>query len=276
MSMLEDLFGKQEISRLRAELLKKSEEVTHLKIEISRLFDGKNTLQRDLIEAQKEASKSATTLASTQQRLDQVAKVKDQLTSDFESFRQASISQTTQTSKAIADLQQSLAGVTADLLTAKQSLVNKEQEVKDSRRNYDQVERGYQEREKKLADKSERLLQERQKFQQQSIDLQSREQRWKQIIEPKILVYEQHLKIDLREKQLDDRQNELVEIAKVLQEREADMVRRQCLDDALIARQAEIAEWDKLLTERQGELNAKAGELNQMQSALIERDNTAR
>ena len=238
MSMLDDLFGKQEISRLRAELLKKSEEVTHLKIEISRLFDGKNTLQRDLIEAQKEASKSATTLASTQQRLDQVAKVKDQLTSDFESFRQASISQTTQTSKAIADLQQSLAGVTADLLTAKQSLVNKEQEVKDSRRNYDQVERGYQEHEKKLADKSERLLQERQKFQQQSIDLQSREQRWKQIIEPKILVYEQHLKIDLREKQLDDRQNELVEIAKVLQEREADMVRRQCLDDALIARQA--------------------------------------
>ena len=271
MSMLDDLFGKQEIGRLRAELLKKSEEVTHLKIEVSRLFEGKNTLQRDLIEAQKEASKSAATLASAQQRLDQVAKGKDQLTSDFESFRQASISQTTQTSKAIADLQRSLAGVTADLLTAKQSLVNKEQEVKDSRLNYDQVERGYQEREKKLAEKSERLLQERQKFQQQSIDLQSREQRWKQIIEPKILVYEQHLKIDAREKQLDDRQKELGEIAKVLQEREADMVRRQCLDDALTARQAEIAEWDQLLTERQAELNAKSGELSQMQSELIER-----
>ena len=271
MSMLDDLFGKQEIGRLRAELLKKSEEVTHLKIEVSRLFEGKNTLQRDLIEAQKEASKSAATLASAQQRLDQVAKGKDQLTSDFESFRQASISQTTQTSKAIADLQRSLAGVTADLLTAKQSLVNKEQEVKDSRLNYDQVERGYQEREKKLAEKSERLLQERQKFQQQSIDLQSREQRWKQIIEPKILVYEQHLKIDAREKQLDDRQKELGEIAKVLQEREADMVRRQCLDDALTARQAEIAEWDQLLTERQAELNAKAVELSQMQSELIER-----
>jgi uncharacterized coiled-coil DUF342 family protein len=129
--MLDDLFGKQEISRLKAELLKRSEEVTLLKNEVSKLSEAKNTLHVELVAAQKEASKSGTTLASAQQRLDQVAKGKDQLTSDFESFRQASISQTTQTSKAIADLQQSLAGVTADLLTAKQSLVNKEQEVKD-------------------------------------------------------------------------------------------------------------------------------------------------
>lgn len=100
------------------------------------------------------------------------------------------------------------------------------------------------------------------------MDLHTREQHWKHVIEPQISKYESHVSLDLRQKQIEDRQAQLEQLERALTEREADMVRRQCVDETLKSREAEISEWDQLLSERATELDAKAAALTQKQSDL--------
>jgi len=138
----------------------------------------------------------------------------------------------------------------------------------DLRNLHVEKESRFQEREAKLADKSERLLLERQKFQQQAAELHTREQHWKHVVEPKIKQYEAHLSLDSREQELTRLQSQLDTLKKSLDERDADMLRRQIVDEVLAKREQEINEWEQLLAARTAELDSKQTAQNNQQSDL--------
>ena len=268
MGLLDDFFGKDEINQLKKQLIEKTNEVTRLESSLSTLTNSQLAFEQQVAQLNKavaDGSVSHNTL--TMELAKSQAEIARQAT-EFESFKRTASDQKSQTSTTIAELQKTAAAFAPETAAAKSERDAKANELQRLRAIYDEKDRVYLDREAKLSEKSEKLLQERQKFQQQAMDLHTREQHWKHVIEPQISKYESHVSLDLRQKQVEDRQAQLDELEKALSEREADMVRRQCLDETLKSREAEISEWDQLLSERATELDAKAAALTQKQSDL--------
>ena len=268
MGLLDDFFGKDEINQLKKQLIEKTNEVTHLESSLSTLTNSQRAFEQKVAQLNKavaegSVSHNALTLELAQSK----AEIARQAT-EFESFKRTASDQKSQNSTTIAELQKTAAAFAPEIAAAKSERDAKANELQRLRSIYDEKDRVYLDREAKLSEKSEKLLQERQKFQQQAMDLHTREQHWKHVIEPQISKYESHVSLDLRQKQIEDRQAQLEQLERALTEREADMVRRQCVDETLKAREAEISEWDQLLSERATELDAKAAALTQKQSDL--------
>jgi chromosome segregation ATPase len=268
MGLLDDFFGKDEINQLKKQLIEKINEVTHLESSLSTLTNSQRAFEQKVAQLNKavaegSVSHNALTLELAQSK----AEIARQAT-EFESFKRTASDQKSQNSTTIAELQKTAAAFAPEIAAAKSERDAKANELQRLRSIYDEKDRVYLDREAKLSEKSEKLLQERQKFQQQAMDLHTREQHWKHVIEPQISKYESHVSLDLRQKQIEDRQAQLEQLERALTEREADMVRRQCVDETLKSREAEISEWDQLLSERATELDAKAAALTQKQSDL--------
>lgn len=268
MGLLDDFFGKDEINQLKKQLIEKTNEVTRLESSLSSLTNSQRAFEQKVAQLNKavadgSVSHNALTMELTQSK----AEIARQAT-EFESFKRSASDQKSQNSTTIAELQKTAAAFAPEIAAAKSERDAKANELQRLRSIYDEKDRVYLDREAKLSEKSEKLLQERQKFQQQAMDLHTREQHWKHVIEPQISKYESHVSLDLRQKQIEDRQAQLEQLERALTEREADMVRRQCVDETLKSREAEISEWDQLLSERATELDAKAAALTQKQSDL--------
>jgi chromosome segregation ATPase len=268
MGLLDDFFGKDEINQLKKQLIEKTNEVTRLESSLSTLTNNQMAFEQKVAQLNKAVadgfvSHNALTIELAQNK----AEIARQAT-EFESFKRRASDQKSQNSTTIAELQKTAAAFAPQVAAAKSERDAKANELQRLRSIYDEKDRVYLDREAKLSEKSEKLLQERQKFQQQAMDLHTREQHWKHVIEPQIFKYESHVSLDLRQKQIEDRQAQLEQLERALTEREADMVRRQCVDETLKSREAEISEWDQLLSERATELDAKAAALTQKQSDL--------
>ena len=268
MGLLDDLFGKDEINQLKKQLIEKTNEVTRLESSLSTLTNSQLAFEQKVAQLNKAvADGSVSHNALTMELAQSKAEIARQAT-EFESFKRTASDQKSQNSTTIAELQKTAAAFAPEIAAAKSERDAKANELQRLRSIYDEKDRVYLDREAKLSEKSEKLLQERQKFQQQAMDLHTREQHWKHVIEPQISKYESHVSLDLRQKQIEDRQAQLEQLERALNEREADMVRRQCVDEILKSREAEISEWDQLLSERATELDAKAAALTQKQSEL--------
>ena len=268
MGLLDDFFGKDEINQLKKQLIEKTNEVTRLESSLSTLTNSQLAFEQKVAQLNKAvAVGSVSHNALTMELAQSKAEIARQAT-EFESFKRTASDQKSQNSTTIAELQKTAAAFAPEIAAAKSERDAKANELQRLRSIYDEKDRVYLDREAKLSEKSEKLLQERQKFQQQAMDLHTREQHWKHVIEPQISKYESHVSLDLRQKQIEDRQAQLEQLERALTEREADMVRRQCVDETLKSREAEISEWDQLLSERATELDAKAAVLTQKQSDL--------
>ena len=268
MGLLDDFFGKDEINQLKKQLIEKTNEVTRLESSLSSLTNSQRAFEKKVEQLDKAVTDgSVSHNALTMELAQSKAEIARQAT-EFESFKRTASDQKSQNSTTIAELQKTAAAFAPEIAAAKSERDAKANELQRLRSIYDEKDRVYLDREAKLSEKSEKLLQERQKFQQQAMDLHTREQHWKRVIEPQISKYESHVSLDLRQKQIEDRQAQLEQLERALTEREADMVRRQCVDETLKSREAEISEWDQLLSERATELDAKAAALTQKQSDL--------
>jgi chromosome segregation ATPase len=268
MGLLDDFFGKEEINQLKKQLIEKTNEVTRLESSLLTLKNSQLAFEQQVAQLNKAvADGSVSHNALTMELAQSQAEIARQAT-EFESFKRTASDQKSQTSTTIAELQKTAAAFAPEIAAAKSERDAKANELQRLRAIYDEKDRGYLDREAKLSEKSEKLLQERQKFQQQAMDLHTREQNWKHVIEPQISKYESHVSLDIQQKQIEDRQAHLEQLERALSEREADMVRRQCVDETLKSREAEISEWDQLLSERATELDAKAAALTQKQSDL--------
>ena len=268
MGLLDDFFGKDEINQLKKQLIEKINEVTHLESSLSTLTNSQRAFEQKVAQLNKAVAEgSVSHNALTMELAQSKAEITRQAT-EFESFKRTASDQKSQNSTTIAELQKTAAAFAPEIAAAKSERDAKANELQRLRSIYDEKDRVCLDREAKLSEKSEKLLQERQKFQQQAMDLHTREQHWKHVIEPQISKYESHVSLDLRQKQIEDRQAQLEQLERALNEREADMVRRQCVDEILKSREAEISEWDQLLSERATELDAKAAALTQKQSDL--------
>ena len=268
MGLLDDFFGKDEINQLKKQLIEKTNEVTRLESSLSSLTNSQRAFEKKVEQLDKAVTDgSVSHNALTMELAQSKAEIARQAT-EFESFKRTASDQKSQNSTTIAELQKTAAAFAPEIAAAKSERDAKANELQRLRSIYDEKDRVYLDREAKLSEKSEKLLQERQKFQQQAMDLHTREQHWKHVIEPQISKYESHVSLDLRQKQIEDRQAQLGQLERALTEREADMVRRQCVDETLKSREAEISEWDQLLSERATELDAKAAALTQKQSDL--------
>ena len=268
MGLLDDFFGKDEINQLKKQLIDKTNEVTRLESSLATLTNSQLAFEQQVTQLNKavadgSVSHNALTMELAQSR----AEIARQA-SEFDAFKRTASDQKSQMSTTIAELEKASAAFAPEIAAAKSERDAKASELQRLRAIYDEKDRGYLEREAKLSEKSEKLLQERHKFQQQAMDLHTREQHWKHVIEPQISKYESHVSLDLRQKQVEDRQAQLEQLEAALSEREADMVRRQCVDETLKSREAEISEWDQLLSDRAAELDAKAAALTQKQSDL--------
>lgn len=268
MGLLDDFFGKDEINQLKKELIEKTNEVTRLESSLSTLTNSQLAFEQKVAQLNKDvADGSVSHNALTMELAKSKAEIARQAT-EFESFKRTASDQRSQNSTTIAELQKAAAAFAPEIAAARSERDAKANELQRLRSIYDEKDRVYLDREAKLSEKSEKLLQERQKFQQQAMDLHTREQHWKHVIEPQISKYESHVSLDLRQNQIEDRQAQLEQLERALNEREADMVRRQCVDETLKSREAEISEWDQLLSDRAAELDAKAAALTQKQSDL--------
>lgn len=256
MGLLDDVFGKNEINQLKNQLIDKGKDILQLESQIAELITSNNDLASDLNRQRKSISEKDEALRNVTQKLDDLNRNHHRLNSEFESLRQQNSSQKAECESAISVLQAAIASTKVKSAEVKAERDAMEKDFSALRTLHIEKESRFQEREIKLAEKSERLLQERQKFQQQAAELHTREQHWKHIIEPQIQQYEAHASLDSRQHGLNQLQSQLDALQRSIDEREADMVRRQAVDEALAVREQEINEWEQLLSDRKAALDA--------------------
>ena len=268
MGLFDDIFKREEINQLKKALADKTDEILRLASEITQLSSNRNIIEEELNQLKKLVIDKESSIGSLTNSRDTTQAERTKLGETFEAFKRTSADQIAQAGDTINELQKTLAGLKPEILAAHAARDTKAKALQDLVASNNEKEHRYQEREIRLAEKSEKLLQEHQKFQQQAMDLQSREQHWKHHIEPHIKKYEAHLSLDQRQKQLNELQADLEAVQLSIETREADMVRRQCLDDALGKREKEIVDWNQLLADQDVELNTKSAELKEQQSEI--------
>lgn len=268
MVRLNDWFGKEEISQLKQKLTDKSNDVIRLESHIEKLNDSQLDNQQLVAQLKKEVANCIDSQNSLLTELDEVKAENAQNAVDFDAFKLAADDQKSQSSAQIDELKRIAIALTTESEDARSERDSIANELRRMHEVFAEKELGYVDREAKLAEKSEKLLQERQKFQKQVLDLQAREQHWKHAIAPQIAKYDGHISLDQRQKAIEDREAFLKQLELNLAEREADMVRRQCADQALNAREVEVSEWNQLLADQASELDTKTAVLNQNQIEL--------
>lgn len=255
MGLLDDVFGKNEINKLKNQLLEKSNEILRLESQISSLTASNGDLLDEINSHQQTLSEKQSELDALTDNLEKLSHEHARLVAEVEVLKQNNSTQKTLQQAEISALQAAIDSTKADSAAIKSERDAMAKDFADLRALHLEKESRFQERERKLAEKSERLLQERQKFQQQAAELHTREQHWKHAIEPKLKLYEAHVSLDSREDELNKLQSKLDALHKTLSEQEADMLRRLLVDESLAKREQEITEWEQLLTTRTAELD---------------------
>jgi hypothetical protein len=124
-------------------------------------------------------------------------------------------------------------------------------------------------RESELTRTSQSLISERLEFQQKIAAFNSREKHWREYVEPRLQAYEAHQALDVRERQIEDRQAALA--AEVQKRREALGAKEAAVkteEQAQKTRQQELARID-------AELERRADKLNKFQSRVEQLDKEA-
>ena len=271
MGLLDDFRGKEEIRQLKVELSGKSAEISNLQARLVELNRIILVSEQEMPRLERAASDNAKANVATKREIEEAKVAHGLLVIELESLKQSAVERDVHASTNIADLKKKLEDVAPEVAAVKAARDIALDQIRQLRVTFENKELGYKERESKLAEKSEILLHERQKFQQQAIELHTREQHWRNVVEPKLLRYEAHLSLDVREPQFNGLRDQIEGLERNLRVREAELIRRQCTDETLAKREAEIGDWEKLLSGTSAQLDDRSAEIDQKQTEVDER-----
>jgi len=266
MGLLDDLFGKEKINQLKEMLDEKSQEVALLELNLAQAKFDLNEVSNLIVEFKKIVTDRENVIESLKIDLNKQQSEILQLVSESKALKVLAAEKQSQLENTISNLKASLEKSKLDLIEREKITKSIESEWKKARDSIELKERSFQEREVKLEEKSEKLLKERQKFQQQSAELYSREQRWKQNIEPQLSKYEAHLSLELRELKLEETKALLEKKQISLDSQESDLIRRGLTDEKLRARETEVEDSKRLLALLKVELEVKSKEHSRIDS----------
>ena len=266
MGLLDDLFGKEKINQLKVMLDEKSQEAALAELNLAQAKFDLNEVSNLIVEIKKIVTDREIVIESLNIDLNNKQSENLHLTTEIERLNVVTIEQKSQSERTVSNLQASIAKLKLDLLEREKISKSIESEWKKARESFELKDRTFQEREEKLAEKSEKLLKERQKFQQQSADLHSREQRWKQNIEPQLHKYEAHLSLELRELKLEETRALLEKKQISLETQESDLIERGLTDEKLRARETEVVESKNLLDKFKVDLEVKSEDHSRIES----------
>lgn len=256
MGLLDDLFGKEEITKLRNQLSEKNAEIDRLGSQFAQLNDICISLEKNLSERSQKISSQQDALTNADAKIISLEEQVQRLTMDLGALKTTSSKKHEEDSELIGNLESALSEAKAYVLATNQQRDEIKALLASMQETYEEKDRAYLERESKLAEKSEKLQVERQTFQQQASDLQRREQEWKHRIEPKISQYTTHLSLDEKKKLLEDTQAQIIAREEWLQQKDDELNRRNASDKALNDREKEIQDRNAQLTQKQAEIEA--------------------
>ena len=229
------------------------------------------SLEGDLANFQKIVAEKNSSIQTLNENLSEYKNQRDGLSAELEKNNQSLIAFRLQSDSDIHEANIKIEEVQAELQQVKSESNLEAQKFAELQVRIDEKAASLNEREKRLSEKSEKLQLERQKFQQQATDLYSREQRWKNIIEPQLERYESHQRLDDRKKELEKFQNDLHVEKEDLKIFELDLVRRDCFDERLKSRENDLDRLSEQVKIREAETGKVSASLKNHESELKSR-----
>jgi hypothetical protein len=274
MGLLDDIFGKEEINRLKRLLVEKNNALDSVKNHLDETIKNNSKLirERDVANAQTESITAQLKRANTDNNRNATL---------FEEFRKNNTTQRQITATTTSELRQQLADKIAELNEASSERSAQRIELErlhslfaDKDRQNQQRERQYQDREIKLAEKSEKLQSERHNLEQKLTEFAAKETHWIRTTKIELDKYEKYKSLDILQVEISNQQVQLNLLEQSLTDRENDFVRRQITDETLSIRVVENNERQQLLGEQAAELADRTQELDLRQKALEEQANS--
>lgn len=271
MGLLDGIFGKEEISQLKKQLIDKSDAILKIESQLAELINVRKSLEGELTNFQKIISDKNSSIQSLNENLSNYKNQRDGLSAELEKNNQSLIAFRLKSDSEVKDANLKFEVAQVALHQAVNEFNLETQKFAELQLQIDEKEAQLRDREKRLVEKSEKLQSERQKFQQQAIDLHTRDQRWKNNIEPQLAKYEVHKALDVREAEIQQHQNDLDLKEETLKSFELDLVRRHCFDERLTFREKALNELSVRLHLRENEVEKFSTSLNENEVELKSR-----
>ena len=268
MGLLDGIFGKEEINQLKKQLVEKSDFISKIESQLAELIGVRISLEGELAKFQKIILEKNSSIQTLNENLSEYKYQRDGLSFELEKNNQLLIAFKFQSE---LEINEANLKIEAAQLAFQQALNKSNFEIKkfaELQLKINEKEAEFHEREKRLAEKSDKLQSERQKFQQQATDLHTREQRWKNSIEPQLEKYEFHQTLDTRKMELETHQSDLELKEEALKVFELDLVRRDCFDERLKFRETELNDLNVRLKLRESEVDATSNSLKKHEVEL--------
>ena len=270
MGLLDDIFGKEEISRLTNLLVEQTSEFNELQVELAQKLERINHLSQECerFESQEQAIRIELQKASAD---------KDRNIANLEEYRRNISTQQELHRKTVNDFRQQADQQVAEIKKKNLERDNQDKELQKLRsrileieQTLHQREQHFQDREIKLADKSEKLQTKQRTLEEQTAAYATKETNWIQTIEPQLLKFEKYQALHLLQTELNEHSEELKMLEQSLSIREADLLRRNCTDEALLEREIKNTDLETQLAEQSSSLKIYADGLEHKKSQIDE------
>ena len=271
MGLLDDIFGKEKINQLKKQLVEKTDIISKIESQLADLIGVRISLEGELAKFQKIISEKNSSIQTLNENLSEYKNQRDALSFELEKNNQLLIAFKLQSE---LEINEANLKIEASQLAFQQAINKSNFEIKkfaELQLKINEKEADFHEREKRLSEKSDKLQSERQKFQQQATDLHTREQRWKNSIEPKLAKYELHQTLDTKKAELETHQSDLELKEEALNVFELDLVRRDCFDERLKFRETELNDLNERLKLRKSEVDVASNSLKKNEVELNSR-----
>jgi hypothetical protein len=271
MGLLDDIFGKEKINQLKKQLVEKTDIISKIESQLAELIGVRISLEGELAKFQKIISEKNSSIQTLNENLSEYKNQRDALSFELEKNNQLLIAFKLQSE---LEINEANLKIEASQLAFQQAINKSNFEIKkfaELQLKINEKEADFHEREKRLSEKSDKLQSERQKFQQQATDLHTREQRWKNSIEPKLAKYELHQTLDTKKAELETHQSDLELKEEALNVFELDLVRRDCFDERLKFRETELNDLNERLKLRKSEVDVASNSLKKNEVELNSR-----
>jgi hypothetical protein len=270
MGLLDDIFGKEEISRLKNLLAEQTSEFSELQVELAQKLERINQLSQECerFESENQAIRTELQKASAD---------KDRNIANLEEYRRNISTQQELHRKTVNDFRQQVDQHVAEIKKNNFERDNQDKELQKLRsrileieQTLHQREQHFQDREIKLADKSEKLQTKQRALEEQTAAYASKETNWIQTIEPQLLKFEKYQALHLLQTELNEYGEELKMLEQSLSIREADLLRRNCTDKVLLEREIKNTDLETQLAEQSSSLKIYAAGLEHKQAQIDE------
>lgn len=270
MGLLDDIFGKEEISRLKhllhmqasafgelqAELSKNQERIQELSLECERLQSHNQVIDVELQKASADKDRNIANLEEYRRNISTQQELNRKTVNEFR----------LQLGQHIAAIKKNH----SERDSQDKQLQQLRSRVIDLEQTSKQQERQFQDRKLKLTEESEALQMQQRILEEQLATHVAKETHWIRTIQPQLLKYEKYQALDLLQTELSEHEEELKLLEQSLRIREAELLRRNCTDESLIEREVKNTAWEEQLQTQESKLKADVEDLAFMQAQINE------